>query len=225
MSFFETIAVRRGRALFLGAHAERLERASGVPGAWSGAVEDLCHGLEDGLLRVYVTAGPGGTTDAFSGDTYVLFEASDTGPMSPARIISVAAPYFPAVGGWKTGNYWQNVAARAEAARAGADEALLFNPAGALVSASMANVFLKVDGMWKTPVLETGARDGVVRAWVLASGGVDVTLLGPDDVAHCESCVVTNSRTGPRAVFELDGRALDVSEPWSAEYREEVLGL
>lgn len=224
MSFFETLAVFRGRALFLNEHAERLSRAAGCDCLWEGLVADLCAGLPDGLLRVYVTAGPGGPGEDFCGETYLFFEEEEIGTPVPARVISHGAPYLPAPGGWKTGNYWQNVSARVEAGRLGADEALLFNPAGALVSASMANVFLRIGGRWLTPALVSGARDGVVRAWVVAGGGVEETLLGPGDVAACEACFLTNSRTGPRAVLELDGRALDVSETWSLRYREEVLG-
>lgn len=106
----------------------------------------------------------------------------------------------------------------------GVEDVLLFNPSGCLVCASMGNVFLEIDGVWKTPALATGARDGVVRAWVTGQIPVEETLAGPDDVAVCTGCFLTNSRVGVRAVSELDGRALstDISSLRNL-YRTHVL--
>jgi branched-subunit amino acid aminotransferase/4-amino-4-deoxychorismate lyase len=94
------------------------------------------------------------------------------------------------------------------AKRAACDEALLFNPAGMLVGAAMANVFLQIDGTWVTPALETGARNGAVRSWVLSHLGADEGILESRDVAHCSAAFLTNSRIGIRSVREMDGRPL-----------------
>jgi len=88
---------------------------------------------------------------------------------------------------------------------AGADDAVLFDPSGALVSASMGNLFLEIGGRWQTPVLGMGARDGVVRAWVLERLSVEETLLDADSVQRATGAFVTNSRVGVRAVGEIDG--------------------
>jgi branched-subunit amino acid aminotransferase/4-amino-4-deoxychorismate lyase len=140
------------------------------------------------------------------------------------RVTSSAAPYLPRPGGWKTGNYWQNVDALAEARKSGVDDALLFNPSGTLVCASMANVFLEIDGVWKTPAPEAGARDGVVRAWVREQMPVEETLLTSDDVARCTACFLTNSRVGVRAVSELNARPLQTDvAALQRLYRDHVL--
>ena len=73
----------------------------------------------------------------------------------------------------------------------------------------MANVFLKIDGAWITPALETGARDGAVRAWVLGCLGASEGILESRDVARCSAAFLTNSRIGIRSVRELDGRPLN----------------
>jgi branched-subunit amino acid aminotransferase/4-amino-4-deoxychorismate lyase len=77
-----------------------------------------------------------------------------------------------------------------------------------LVGAAMANVFLQIDGKWVTPALETGARDGVVRSWVLSHFGANEEILESRDVARCSAAFLTNSRIGIRSVRELDGRSL-----------------
>lgn len=213
MSVFETIAIQRGRSLLSDAHFERLAMATqsvgwgrvGVPGL----PPELLGGQSTGVIRIYVTAGPGRPGDGFCGSVYALFEECEIGTeFPPLRIASSSAPYLPAAGGWKTGNYWQNVNAQLSAKSGGFDDVLLFNPSGALVCASMANVFLETGGIWKTPPVESGARDGVMRAWVMKHAPVEETLLGPDDVAGCTGCFLTNSRIGVRAVSEIDGRPL-----------------
>ena len=234
MSVFETVAVAAGRPLFLEDHFERLRRASADRG-WSETVfpEDLpdlrigppAQSLT-GVIRLYLTAGPGGVADPLAGTIFALFEPCEVGTtFSPARVISSSAPYFPGPGGWKTGNYWQNIDAMGAARSSGADEALLFNPSGALVSASMANLFLQIDGRWVTPVRESGARDGVVRSWVMSRLGAHEELLDPSDALRCTACFLTNSRVGIRTVAELDGRRLLLDDAGlQKRYVEEVIG-
>ena len=213
MSVFETVAIYRGRAIFLEAHLERLTRASSAM-EWgevvvSGIPEYGVSAQFTGVVRLYITAGVGSPGDSFCGSAYALFEECEVGAeFSAVRVASSLAPYLPRPGGWKTGNYWQNVDALTAARRMGADDALLFNPSGCLVCASMANVFLEIDGVWKTPAQETGARDGVVRDWVGQEMPVEEALIGPDDVAGCTACFLSNSRIGVRAVSEIDGRPL-----------------
>ena len=210
MSVFETIAVVAGRPLLLGGHLERLRRAAGTCGLDLPPLPEFDFSrLSTGMLRFYVTAGAGAPGDAFEGNVYALFEQAEAGwNLSALRVMSCAAPYLPRPGGWKSGNYWQNIEAMGLAKRTGCDEALLFNPAGMLVGAAMANVFLQIDGKWITPALETGARDGAVRSWVLSHFGVEEGILESRDVARCSAAFLTNSRIGIRSVRELDGRPL-----------------
>ncbi|MFZ4775662.1 MAG: aminotransferase class IV [Terrimicrobiaceae bacterium] len=232
MSVFETIAIVDGRAVFLEPHLERLKRAACDVGWGEMGVptipEVISHGQDaraTGVVRLYVTAGPGHPGDPFCGSVYALFEECEVGTESPAaRVVSSPALYLPRPGGWKTGNYWRNVEAQLSARHAGVDDVLLFNPAGALVCSSMGNVFLEIDGGWKTPALETGARDGVVREWVRGHIPVEETLLGSDDVARCMACFLTNSRVGVRAVSEVDGRPLTTDiRALQLRYRKDVL--
>lgn len=214
MSVFETIAVREGRALLLEPHLERLERAAqscragGTPALPSFVFSQL----GTGLLRFYLTAGEGGLEAPFAGNAYALFDVAEVGWNLPAlRVTTSAAPYLPRPGAWKTGNYWQNLDALAEAKRHGCDEALVFNPASMLVGAAMANVFLRIDGRWVTPALETGARDGAVRSWVLGELAVSGEILDADALRRCTAAFLTNSRIGIRPIAELDGRSLEVA--------------
>lgn len=225
MSVFETIAVRDGRPLLLKPHLERLDRAANDFGATLPHLPQFdFSGLGTGLLRFYLTAGPGVPETPFAGHAFALFDPAEVDwKMPPLRVALSSAPYMPRPGGWKTGNYWQNIDALAAARRTGCGEALLFNPAGMLVSASMANVFLRIDGTWTTPALATGARDGVVREWTLAMLDASESIHGPDALACCTSAFLTNSRMGIRTIAELDGRPLiDASAEIQQRYFDEV---
>jgi branched-subunit amino acid aminotransferase/4-amino-4-deoxychorismate lyase len=225
MSVFETVAVVAGRPLLLEAHLERLRRAAVDCGAELLVLAEFDFSrLGNGLLRFYFTAGPGGPCDPFAGNVYALFNQAEVGWRLPAlRVMSCAAPYLPRPGGWKSGNYWQNIEAMGHAKRADCDEALLFNPAGMLVGAAMANAFLKIDGAWITPALETGARDGAARSWVLKNFGVEEGILESRDMARCRAAFITNSRVGIRAVRELDGRPLvDAASDFQQKYFDDI---
>ena len=230
MSFFETVAVFSGRAIFLVEHLRRLHGAvASVDGHVAGdglerAVAELAAGLENGVLRIYATAGSGAIGDRFSGGVYLLFEEAETGGgLGATRAMVWGAPYVSRPGGWKTGNYWTNVDALMAAKGQGCDEAILCNVAGEVVSASMGNLFLCLDGRWVTPPLGSGARDGVVREWVMGRFGIKESVLDVGEAGRCSAGFVTNSRVGIRVIGELDGRALRTEDEWTAIYREEVL--
>ncbi|HBZ71535.1 MAG TPA: branched-chain-amino-acid transaminase, partial [Deltaproteobacteria bacterium] len=57
----------------------------------------------------------------------------------------------------KSLNYLNNVLAKLDAKRAGADDALILNLAGAVAEASVANVFAARDGELSTPPPSDGA--------------------------------------------------------------------
>lgn len=230
MSFFETVAIFSGRPVFLSEHLRRLRDAvASVSGciATNGlesALAELVAGLKNGVLRIYATAGPGAIGDRFSGGVYLLFEEAETGGgLGAMRATVSGAPSVSRPGGWKTGNYWGNVDALLAARGQGCDEAILCNAGGEVVSASMGNLFLCVDGRWVTPPLGGGARDGVVREWVIARFGMEEWVLDADALARCSAAFVTNSRVGVRVIAELDGRALRTEDDWTAIYRGEVL--
>lgn len=93
----------------------------------------------------------------------------------------------------KSLNYLNNALAILEARRAGADEALILNEAGAVAEASGANVFIVSAGAVATPPVSDGALEGITRRTLLeicASEGISaverrltrIDLLGADEM-------------------------------------------
>lgn len=232
MSVFETLAVYRKRLLFLAAHCSRLFRHGGAIPGMEKALAALAESLPDGVLRVYRTAGSGGLTDDFDGrGVFGIFEnlaMPDEAVRERGYRVGLSHAPLPCIlGGAKTGNYWANVQMFCEARNRGWDEALAVNAQGALVSASFANVFLKVDGIWRTPSASCGARDGVVREWVCRQMNVQEMPISVDELARAEECFLTNSRVGILRVSEIDGRRVPErgeTGGCAALYRNEILG-
>jgi branched-chain amino acid aminotransferase len=232
MSLFETVAVFEGRLLFWEEHLARLHRAGA---AADFALPEIPAFPElpgaTGMLRLYVTAGDGApSARAEAPRVYALFESAVfPSPEAVARGLRLTvsrAPLASVLGGWKTGCYWPHVQAFGEARRQGFDESLVCNLQGAVVSAAMANVFVELGGRLVTPPLRDGARDGVVRSWVMANIPVEEGPVVVEDLDAAAEGFVTNSRLGVIPVSEIDGRVLPsrTAGNWlAALYREKIL--
>jgi branched-subunit amino acid aminotransferase/4-amino-4-deoxychorismate lyase len=232
VSLFESFPVRAGSALFLDEHIASLRHACAVAGLAipRGALE-ACGGAlrhaPDGFGRIHLTGGDGTVTEAFDHCRVLLSVESREGV--PARVYHRgydlgihAAGYVPVFPGLKTGNYWPNLLAFREGVAQQRNETLLFSPAGHLVSACMANVFLVVGGKLTTPALATGARPGIVRKWVLERTHAEETLLNRAEVERATDIFLTSSWLGIMPVASLEGRPLTdraVSASLLVQYR------
>lgn len=183
---FETMLVRGGKPAFLAAHMSRLRRGAEAL-EMRAAVEDadvraaiagLASRLElngEAVCRVTVTRSGGARGLAPSSDaTIETMVALHPAPRPkdiyrlivarPRRLSDAPTNAFKCVGA-----YAPNMLARLEAARAGADEALLLNEHGRVCCASSANVFLVSGNAVMTPPESEGATPGVTRAILMAA--------------------------------------------------------
>lgn len=233
MSVFETVAVCEGRPLFLEEHLLRLGKAAGeLLDIQAAELINLARQFPDdlgtGVVRFYITAGPGSLAGPCSRPSgYAIFETMPIpGEEHPLRLVTERAPALAAPGGWKTGNYWQNLRALQNALLQGADESVLTSPGGWVIGCACGNLFARIDGRLVTPPRESGARDGVIREWVLARSDAMEDMILPEDLARASAVFVTNSRRGIGGVSELDGRPLPGDaciQGLQALYHHEVL--
>jgi 4-amino-4-deoxychorismate lyase len=233
MSVFETMAVRSGNILFLEQHLAALESACLQAGFQADITSKMVvfGELPDGLLRIYVTAGDGSSSALASGcRTFAFFEPAEfprvEDTIQGIRIGISPEARVPTLGGCKTGNYWPHVRALASARERGFDEVLILNTQGAVISASMANVFFGFGSQLRTPAPRLGARRGVVRTWIEQMTQVDDSFLLVDEIEGADECFLTNSRLGVMPVAEIEGRRLPSRAKGAALarlYREKVL--
>jgi len=215
MSLFESMCVRNGAIEFWPEHRQRIltacaERDFPMPDAAVASVEGVFqNATPDGFARIYVTAGDGGPAAPAADSRVFLFIE----PRGPEREDSWALTfhddfYRPMFGGLKTANYWFNADALAQAQARKADEALLCNDLGELVSACCANVFLVKDDRILTPSRASGCRAGVVREWVIKRRKVGERRLRREDAVNADEIFLTNSWLGVMPVATLEGRPL-----------------
>lgn len=101
--------------------------------------------------------------------------------------------------------------ARAAAARAGADEAILVDAAGRVVEGARAAIFVHLpDGVFATPALERGGVRSLAREVALARarGAVRTRDVSLRALRAAREVVAVNAVRGARPLVELDGEPL-----------------
>lgn len=222
---FETLRVRGGRPLRLDRHLARLRAGADVLGlpvplddaglaAAMAALLRRC-GLEDASLRLTLTRGPGPRgllPPAEPTPTLMLTAAPLPPPPPPARVVvarETRRNEHSPLARIKSLSTLDGVLARQEAARRGADDALLLNTAGRVAEASAANLFLVLDGVVITPPVSEGALPGVMRAAVMEAFAVVERPVTVEDLNRADEVFLTSS-LGVRAVVMVDGRPVAV---------------
>jgi 4-amino-4-deoxychorismate lyase len=215
---FETVRIRRGQAVLLNRHLERLARSSlalRLPPpdeARALALEAVAAaGTDEGALRLFRTNA-----------TLVATVAALPPGLEALRSRGLALITMPVQGhglltGVKATSYATNMAAVAEAERRGADDTLFLGEGGIVLEATTSNIWWRNDDVLTTPALSTGVLPGVTRATVAglaAEAGYRVRegaftlpqLLGADE-AFLSSAV---REVVP--VIAIDGRELPRGE-------------
>ncbi len=118
----------------------------------------------------------------------------------------------------KSLSYVEGVAARLEAQRAGADDALLLNTRGLVACGTSSNVFVVNGSILLTPPEGDGVLAGVARRTVLEEArnlGLSAVeqSIEPGYVAGADEVFLTNVVQGPVPVASLDGKAIGDGAP------------
>ena len=246
---FETLRVYAGVPFRLGRHLERLDggcRRVGIPfpTALPETVSQVLAAnprLLDAALRITVTRGSGrGLWPSTEAVPTVLVSLS---PYTPdpawyregvsAQIADGRLDENGPLVGLKHLGYLPSILALRNAAKEGADEAILLNRAGFVAEASASNLFCVMEGALLTPPLSAGILPGITREVILkvarSTGDpaqeADITLPG---LQRAEEIFLTSSLREMAPVTQLDGVPVGtgapgpVCEALSEAYREIV---
>lgn len=222
---FETLAVREGKARFLDLHSARLAAGCvrlGIPCDAAATLREAATDLDgDGTLKVIVTRGDalarGYGTSGTEKHRVLRFWYPGAPPKAATKFDVVVLGQRwgenAALAGLKHLNRLEQVLSRRELAPTGADEGLVGSSTGELVSGTMGNVFLALDGRWLTPRVDRCGIAGVLRSVVLREArrlGIDVSesRIPVSRVSEVTAAFFTNVRLGVRPVTRLDGRPL-----------------
>lgn len=199
MSVFETIGVSRGQPLLLPEHLALLTESARILFDVNVSVMNspALDPTDTGVLRIYVTAGQGSPTSPVNDPSiFAIFEQQSTAPANEQTARLHPEPVAPFAHGRKTGNYWLQCAAQAEAVRAGFGHALLADHGGHILSAAFGNLFFVLHGELCTPALSLAVRTGVIRSWVGKQQTVREVEFPAARLAEVSELFLTNSRLG-----------------------------
>ncbi|MGF1645393.1 MAG: aminotransferase class IV [Kineosporiaceae bacterium] len=225
-------------AVHLDAHLERFARSAAAldlppvdDAAWRRLVADVLAGARDrvtdeAILKLLLTRGGAADPAGSPGTGFVTL-----GPLPPAlrrrrgaglSVVGLTVGTVPGVhslapwllGGVKTLSYAVNMAALREAARRGADDAVLLAADGTVLEAPTATVLWWAgDRLTTTPVAGTGVLPGTTQqalfaaatAAGLATGYDTVTV---DGLVAADAVWLASSVRGLTPVHSVDGRAV-----------------
>lgn len=221
---FESLAVRRGAVLLGREHLESLKAAAvrkGIP--FSRSLDASLRAflrsvkLPEGMLRIYLTAGTGApAAPVLRPGCYLTWEAirfpSEADLARGYRLVTLKR--LPAVTAWgeKSGNYEGHLDALATARKAVADEGIVLDEKGRVISCAMGNLLVWLPArsgpVLCTPPAALGARSGSLLEWVRRRMKVRERVLTVADLRRAVAIAVTNSRIGVMPVALLDGKQL-----------------
>ena len=184
---FETIAVHRGTPLLWEQHAQRLLAGAVRLGMLPPEVvllraeaDQLCRGVERGVLKIILTRGVSGRgyrPDASIPMTRVLslspwpdYQPSWSGEGVAVRLCQTRLASQPRLAGLKHLNRLEQVLARAEWGDEYA-EGLMQDESGNIVEGTMTNIFLVEGATLRTPDMTRCGVEGVMRGVVLEQAG------------------------------------------------------
>jgi branched-chain amino acid aminotransferase len=206
---FETIRVRAGAPLRLGAHLERLAAGArflgldAPPGpeavAAFLAARSPCAALASGVLRLVAL------------DRSLHVTVTPWEPDRPARIELGLSLETRRLSGsplnrFKTLSCLENRLMAQEAGRRGLFEVIALNEHGRLTDGSRTSLFLVLEGRLLTPPAADGALPGVARRALLEAGLAMEAPLTPMDLARAEAILLSNALQGAVPVHGLEGQ-------------------
>jgi branched-chain amino acid aminotransferase len=231
---FEGIRAYNGRVFKLKEHIDRLFNAAKaifleIPLSKeeiSEVVKESCrkNGLRDAYIRLVVTRGAGdlGLSPTKCGKPTIFCIAGSIS-LYPDEFYKTGIPVITAVQRRnkatiidpqiKSLNYLNNILAKIEANRAGAQEAIMLTEDGLVAECTGDNIFIIKDGVVITPPVYLGLLDGITRGTIIdIAREAGYTLLEKEftlfNVYGADECFLTGSGAEAIPVTDVDGRVI-----------------
>ena len=224
---FETILIKNRKPIFIEGHIKRMQMGLRrlniqfkVPSTRliDFVLDDILDaGERDGVLRITITrgktTGPLGLTEAIS--PTVIVEIKPLGEEPPKEITLITAAErrneFSLLSSIKTLNYLSNLAAKQEALRMNADDALLLNTKGDIAECTTANIFAVINNELVTPPLEAGILPGITRGIIMSMASLvnikeSARRITPEELLTASEIFITNSIKGILPVKKWNDR-------------------
>ncbi|AXO14870.1 aminotransferase class IV [Thalassospira indica] len=233
--FFETMRAHEGKIAWLEAHMGRLDHHAELiefPLDLLPETEEVAEIVaklfeqihrKDAVVRMTVSRGPGerGLLPPGSPDPTILITAEPFDPLDPNIGLTLATsqkvrrnPHSVA-GSIKSTNYMDNIAAKQEVQKYGAQDALILSADGHVAETTVANLFgITGETLW-TPDEDTGILCGLARDYVLQvaeESEIEVSFepKAPEELKEFDAVFTANALQGLRVVDRIDGYVVGV---------------
>jgi len=238
LAAFETLRVYGGRPFALDEHLARLTRSTERMGVGLPAAADLralaieaieAAGAADCSLRFTVTGGPigsGPVAMVLIGELPSNLEADRAAGISLITLqlgtdprARIDAPWL--LDGVKSTSYAVNMAARDEALRRGADDAVFLAADGTVLEGLTTNMWWRRGGTLYTPALDLGILAGVTRAWIVRLADdlgyeIEEGWYARSEMAAAEEVMTSSSVRELMPVVRVDGETIGDGRPGRA---------
>ncbi|MEK8044123.1 aminotransferase class IV, partial [Burkholderia contaminans] len=211
---FETTAATRADGIrHLDRHLARLQRSADAFGfrfdadALRREIDARCAALDgDGAYRMKLALAKDGTIEIIAAPLKPL-------PAGPVGVLLASAHGFAPTRA-NDALLLHKTTRRAEYDRAwqaaealGGFDMLFVNERGEVTEGGRSNLFVKLDGQWVTPPLESGVLPGVMRGVLLDDPvlGAKERALTLDDVLNADELMICNALRGPVAARLIHG--------------------
>ncbi|MEM9668194.1 MAG: aminotransferase class IV [Pseudomonadota bacterium] len=224
---FDTSLMVKGQMIFEEAHIQRLVRDAHALGISVSAseIEDFIYPIKanrpSGVLRITITRGPserGLSVSTSSIPTMIsqlsplelskLFQPLTLGTSDILRNSSSPTSKH------KTLSYVDNIIAMGRAREVGFDNAMFINEHADICCAATGNLFLAIDGVWRTPPLSDGVLEGTMRGWLMRNAsqiGIEIVeeSISFSQLSSVDGAIMTNSIKLLSPINQIDDMILD----------------
>lgn len=233
--FFETMRAHEGKIAWLEAHMGRLDHHAELiefPLDLLPQTEEVAEIVaklfeqihrQDAVVRMTVSRGPGerGLLPPGSPDPTILITAEPFDPLDPNIGLNLATSQkvrrnlHSVAGSIKSTNYMDNIAAKQEVQKYGAQDALILSTDGHVAETTVANLFGIIGETLWTPDEDTGILCGLARDYVLQvaeESEIEVSFepKAPEELKEFDAVFTANALQGLRVVDRVDGYVVGV---------------
>lgn len=212
---FETIRFLDGRPCFLREHLDRLAKSAtaaaiGFPFSYNEIYRQSltlfnANGIRDGIFKIVLVRSR-------DSDNLVVFIKDSGKPFENGSIRLRLSPVVKSAEAFtsknKTLNYMENWLEKKAAQQHGFDECFFVNECGSVTECSTANLFIVKEGFLRTPTINCGLLNGVIRGQVLRIAGelglpIESGIIRPEDCTEADEAFITNSGKGIVSISEI----------------------
>ena len=233
-SVYEVICTHQGKPCFLDQHLHRLRHSAkeiflNIPWNDEKFKDEIQRSLdaarnEESYIRIVVTRGEGeidiDPTSCEMPNILIYVKPAHIYPIKnyvngiSVALVNIKRNARDALNpGIKTGNYLNNILAKMEAARMGANDALMLNSWGRITECTTSNFFWIREGVLRTPSIECGILSGITRDVIVSLAGENGIIVeegewGEDELKGIDEAFLTGTLKRIMPVTRLNGKRI-----------------